>query len=281
MSNLSMCVGAYADIPYHLNKIEQDIYSVEELCYLLVRNAYLLDGDTFDQTMSDWLKKQCKLPKLSEQLSDMIRRSCSTESILSLILEYVKYNSSEEIVNAINIVRDNAGLNINEKKLSRADYLLTNKHYRLAFIEYNDILSSLPAEEKRMRAHIYHNKGVIYADLFVYGAALELFKMAYDLSGSKESYQCFLAAKRLSMNEKDYVDYIAKNKEAYNDSLLLEQRMKEVVALYEQSPDRHVLHTLEVFKKENRMAKYYDRIDEITTKLRHDYRDIYASEQMS
>ena len=278
MTNLILCAGAYAERPYHFAKIEKDIYSVEELCYCIRTSAFLLDSDSFELMLADWLKKECALPKLSEQLADMIRRKCSAESIADLILSYVGFYSEEETRETLEILKNNAGLNLYEKKLKRADYLMENLQYRLAFDEYNEVLEVLPLAETRLKARILHNKGVMYAGLFIFEEAAELFEEAYRLSNSRESFQSALAARRMMMSDEAYVDYVASMPEAYNDSLLLEQRMNDAVKLYELSADRHMLHTMSVYKAESKMSDYYARVRDLTEAVRLEYRETYASD---
>ena len=278
LTNVILCTGRLADIPYHFAKIEKDIYSVEELCYVLMQNAFLMDTDSFELLLAEWLKKECALAKLSEQLADMIRRRCSAEAIVSMILRYVNYCPEEEIKETEEILRNNSGLNLYEKKLTRANYLMENLRYAQAFEEFDEVLAMLPLAETELKAQILHNKGVMYANLFVFEEAAELFDQAYQLSENRMTFQCALAARRMSMTDEEYVDYIAMLPGAYNDSLLLEQRMNDATKLYELSADRHRLHTISVYKAESNMQEYYERTKELTEEIRDRYRDTFASE---
>ena len=40
---VSVCVGSYAKMPYRIPGLGTDVYSMEELCYCLKENAFLLD----------------------------------------------------------------------------------------------------------------------------------------------------------------------------------------------------------------------------------------------
>ena len=44
---VSVCVGSYATIPYTIEELELSVYSMEELCYCLKENAFLLDVSLF------------------------------------------------------------------------------------------------------------------------------------------------------------------------------------------------------------------------------------------
>ena len=48
MSTVILCNGNYAETPYFIAQEELRLYSVEELCYYLYKNAFLLQDDFFD-----------------------------------------------------------------------------------------------------------------------------------------------------------------------------------------------------------------------------------------
>ena len=43
MSNVIVCEGTLAKTPYFVSEDGINLYSIEELCYYLMTNAYLLD----------------------------------------------------------------------------------------------------------------------------------------------------------------------------------------------------------------------------------------------
>lgn len=42
MGRVLLCLGRYARNPYFVERAYVNVYSVEELCYCLIRNAYLI-----------------------------------------------------------------------------------------------------------------------------------------------------------------------------------------------------------------------------------------------
>ena len=69
MSRVHLCLGRTASAPYSFDKARVRVYSVEELCYFLKENAYLLDETIFTRGLSDWLYKECGLPDLGQKLT--------------------------------------------------------------------------------------------------------------------------------------------------------------------------------------------------------------------
>ena len=54
---VSVCVGNYAKEPYRIPGLEMDVFSMEELCYGIKENAYLLDLSFLDDGLLDWIER--------------------------------------------------------------------------------------------------------------------------------------------------------------------------------------------------------------------------------
>ena len=114
------------------------------------------------------------------------------------------------------MLKKGAGLDGLEKRKLRIDHLVGQKQYQAALKEYNVLLNFWEEANERgerplqtLRAAILHNKGMAYVGLMQYADAAECFDQAYHADGSKESLKCMLAAKRMGLDDKEYVSYAA------------------------------------------------------------------------
>ena len=269
-----LCIGTYGKNPYHIDKIGKNVYCIEELCYCIVHNAFLLDEETFSKELFEWIATECSLDKLADDLKAMTAKKCSVAALAGTILDYVGYNTKKEVDKTEEILRENAGMNVYRKRLSRAEFLMDNERYSMAFKEFEFLLSNTPDIDNEFRALIEHNEGVMYARLFLFERAEKMFLLAYEHGKSKESYIQYLAALRMRLTDKEYISFIADNEEAYEASLELEKRMDEARELYGSSDDKHVLGTISVYKAEGKMHEYYQQIGNITENLKEEYRSI-------
>jgi tetratricopeptide (TPR) repeat protein len=269
-----LCIGTYAEKPYHIEKIGRNVYCIEELCYCIVQNAFLLDEESFDKELFDWIAKECSLEKLSEDLRSMASKKCSMAALAGTILDYVGYNTRKEVDNTEKILRANAGMDVYTKRLARADFLMKNNRYTMAFREYEFLLHNTPDISRKLRARIEHCEGVMYARLFLFDRAQEMFAKAFDDGHDPESYIQYLAALRMKLSDKEYVAFIAENEDAYEASMELEKRMDEAQDYYSSSEDKHLLGTIGVFRSEGKMHEYYDMIGATTENLKNEYRSI-------
>ena len=269
-----LCIGTYAETPYYLDKIGKNVYCIEELCYCIVQNAFLLDEDSFTGGLFDWIARECSLDRLADELRSMYSKRCSIASMAGTILDYVGYNTKKEVDKTEEILRENAGLDVYKKRLSRADFLMMNGRYSMAFKEYEFILANTPDMNNRLRARIEHNEGVMYARLFLFEKAEKMFLKAFEDGRNPESYIEYLSAVRMRLSDKEYVNFIADNEDVYEASLELEKRMNEALDLYGASDDRHNLGTISVIKAEGKMHEYYDMVGENTRNIKEEYRSL-------
>ena len=274
MSKPILCIGSYAENPYHIEKIGRNVYCIEELCYCIVKNAFLLDEESFGSSLFDWIEEECSLVKLSDELRSMYAKKCSMAALAGTILDYVGYNTRKEVDKTEEILRGNAGMDVYQKKLARANFLLKNGRYAMAFREYEFLLANTPSIDRQLRGRIEHNEGVMYARLFLFDKAAKMFLKAYEDSGDKESYYQYLSAVRMDLSNKEYVSFIADNDEAYEASMEIEKRMKVAEDLYASSDENHRLGTLSVYKAEGKMHEYYEQVSEITDKMKQTYREL-------
>ena len=70
MSGYILCQIPRTSVPYYIESISTNIYSIEELCYFFHQNLYLIDRSILNPTLYLWLKEQLGLKKLSQKLQN-------------------------------------------------------------------------------------------------------------------------------------------------------------------------------------------------------------------
>lgn len=280
MSRIILGTGMYADSPFYVEKFYVNLYSVEELCYLLVEKAELLDQDIMQRELVRWLDEQCGLNQLAHTLYSLLNQNGSTAAFVGTILEYVNLYPEEITALTEQTVRNNEGLNPYERGKAKADYMLQSRKYYIALKQYYSLLERIPDSESLLRAKILHNMGVTCAKLFMFRQAADRFLQAYETDGNEESLELYLAALRMHYDDKDYVNYIAGHPEYHNASLKVERQMDRAYGQFEGSDENRMLFTLQVFKEEGNGTmgsdvQYYQEIEKLTTGLKESYKDMY------
>ena len=140
MGRVLLCLGRYARNPYFVERAYVNVYSVEELCYCLIRNAYLVDEEIMDENLPGWLERECGLKNLAEKLRQVKEAGESPGDYAGTILDYVGYGSREEIGQAREEMNKGTGLSLYEKRKARADHLAESKKLASALKVYEGLV---------------------------------------------------------------------------------------------------------------------------------------------
>lgn len=278
MGRIILETGRYAEKPYYVERFYVNLYSVEELCYLFVEKAELLDQDIMQHEMVQWLDEQCGLNQLAHSLYALLNQKGSTVAYVGTILEYVNLYPEEVIARTEEVIKANEGLNPCERKKAKADYLLQSRKYYAALEQYHSLFAQIPETDKTLQAKILHNMGVACAGMFMFKQAAEWFMKSYQAGREEESLISYLAATRMSCQDKDYITFIAEHPEYHDASLMVEKRINQSVGQFEGTDENRMLFTLQVFKEEGNSTlgntvPYYNEIEKLTNSLKEKYRE--------
>lgn len=274
INQVYLCVGTIAKKPFYLEKVYTNVYSVEELCYVLYENAFLIDRDILSKELATWIEEECKLPMLARDLYTLINQNALPSAFVGAILEYTGYYSKDEIDKVESILRMNVSMNVFEKIKAKADFLYENRHFLLAIKEYEHLLETLSEDEVDLRSRVYNNMGVTYMSLYLMDSAVDCFKRAYELNNDKTAYKHYLTARRLQLSEDDYIKMISEEEDAYRLSVPLETEIEEAKAGFDNSKEAKNLNELFAIKDNKEANLYYEEITHMTEGLKTDYRDI-------
>ncbi len=286
---VSVCVGNYAKTPYCVPGLEMNVHSMEELCYCMKENAFFLDTSLMEDGLLDWIEGECGLRELAKALHPLVHRQGSLSAFVLAILRYVGFYDEPVIQETESLLRQGAGLTGLEKRKSQMDYLVKKKRFRQALRGYDELLKSLeeaqgtgigtekaPVEKggsagKEFLAKIWHNKGVAYAGLMLYGKAAECFRLALEWDGGEEYRLDYLAAKRMELSEEAYVAFASEHGQWYPSTLELEKKLERAMGEWEQQPDYLRLYNRRDLKSRDR-RRFYEDNRRLTQALKESYR---------
>lgn len=284
---VSVSVGEYAKVPYCVPGLEVEVSSMEELCYCIRENAFLLDGAFLDDGLLNWIEKECGLGELVKKLHPLVHKKGTLSMFAAAILRYVGFYDEETIQETARVLKQGAGLSRIEKRKSQIDYLVKNKRYRLGIRGYDELLEKWQeppegTEEGALAARgflagIWHNKGVAFAGMMLYDKAAECFRQAYELDGNKEDCMDYLAARRMQLSEGEYVSFAAEHKELYQSTLELEKRMEQYVQEWETQPNYLRICNMQEIRSGGDRQRYIQDSQRLIRALKESYRKCQRS----
>lgn len=273
MGRLVEAIGSYAEIPYYIAQTDTSVYCLEELCFVLCQNTFLLDRGLLDQRLVRWLEVECGLRELAKPLYTLVSGNASPSVFVGTILEYAHFGTEKQRRETEELLRLGADMDASVRRKNFADYLVEHERYAQAVLEYEKVLEEVPGMNHVMRSQLLHNKGVALCRLFSFEEAAETFLAAFQENpGNEEAAVSYLTALRMSLSEADYIAFIAGNPEWHEQSLEVEKRMKAAQTEYESSGTYREL--TEVLKK--RDAVYYETVSEKLVQMQKKYREMVA-----
>lgn len=279
MMRVSVCVGDYATTPYCIPGLELNVYSMEELCYCIKENAFLLDFSLMNDGLIDWIERQCGLKNLARELYPLAHKNGSLSAFAMKILAYTGLYDESVIREIGQVLKKGAGLSSLEKRKSQIDHLVRQKKFLSALRGYDQLLESWGELEQdreqppaaSTRASILHNKGVALAGLMRYGQAADCFQAAYQISGEEDDYMEYLAARRMELPESDYVAFAAENAGNYQCVLQLEKKLEQLIQEWESQPEYLRLYNRRELRGTDRQ-RYQEESSSLMQTLKDSYR---------
>lgn len=253
MSGYILCQTKKAETPYYVENISVNLYTLEELCYYLYQNLYLIDKTVVNEELCGWIERELELPALAAKLRPHLGKFADMEDILYPIFKEINYLTYEELksLNA-RLAKLNRETPAARKK-QKGDALVRNGMYVQAMKVYQELLEegNFPEEDAGFEARVYHNLGCAYSYLFQMEKALDCFEKAWEKEKNDENLKTYLLAYR---SIKTPIEYESRLTELGAEPSLLEE-LQETWTHFAKKPEKpvysqHIDGELEKFMKD-------------------------------
>lgn len=202
MGNYIYCKRPAAEMPYHIDSLQLNIYTIEELCFFIGNFLPLADETVVNSSLSDWLEHECAMPGTADLLRDLRGTENELQESLKVILKSGNYYLPVELTKLFARIDETGNLDDLSRQKARADMLLKYRKYKAAASIYEHILdTTLTSEQKELRGRIYYNLGCANAKLFRIAKARGCFERAHELLGGEKTADACLAAAYLEGGE--------------------------------------------------------------------------------
>ena len=75
MGELLLCSRELASIPYYIDTVSLNVYSLEEICYYLKHNIEVVEPEFMDGELCEWIRQELKMNSLADKLSRIRRKT--------------------------------------------------------------------------------------------------------------------------------------------------------------------------------------------------------------
>lgn len=230
MGSLILCHDQHAAHPYEITRIHCKIFTMEELCYYLCNNLYLIDYTIMNEQLCGWLEEDIGKRELADQLRDVIRMRGSVEKFVLTILKSSGIYKEAEMIRIQNVLERLKNQKDIERQKYKGDNLLESGEVEEAILVYQAILNEGGDEntDPKFYGKIYASLGSAYGRMFLYQQAARMYDRAYQICEDPKLLKPYLYASYKYMSMEEYHILLTKNDTYAEINTELRSEMKEI-----------------------------------------------------
>ncbi len=243
MGSLVLCHDKHAAHPYEISRIHCKIFTIEELCYYLCNNLYLIDYTIMNEQLCTWLEEELGMKELAGMLRDEIRLRSSVEKFVLTILKYSRIYREPEMIRIQNVLERLKNQKDIERQKYKGDNLLESGEIEEAIIVYQAILNQEKDEtvDAKFYGRIYAGLGAAYGRLFLYEESAKMYDRAYQICEDKALLKPYLYASYKYMSLEEYHILLTKHDEYVEINAQMRQEIEDIKAEVPQELEEDVL----------------------------------------
>ena len=226
MGSLILCHDQHAAHPYEITRIHCKIFTMEELCYYLCNNLYLIDYTIMNEQLCGWLEEDIGKRELADQLRDVIRMRGSVEKFVLTILKSSGIYKEAEMIRIQNVLERLKNQKDIERQKYKGDNLLESGEVEEAILVYQAILNE--GEDENTDPKFYASLGSAYGRMFLYQQAARMYDRAYQICEDPKLLKPYLYASYKYMSMEEYHILLTKNDTYAEINTELRSEMKEI-----------------------------------------------------
>lgn len=268
MGMMILCRGREAKSPLVIEQAGVRIYTAEELCYYLYNNIYLIGNDFISDELIRFLKEETGDTVLAGRLEYLKKNHAGLAEMIVTILKSIDYYSIGEIEEIREILNTLNNQNVYERLKSRGDSYLFNKYFYHAIECYQQILEEYKGNDLpgAFLSGVYHNMGVAFARMYLYGEAAESFKEAYKIGQREETKKCYMAALWFANRNAGPI-----NDDTTEEEYVLRREIETLMDNAAYQEEYKQLDAMDSLRKSGKMSEYHQALDDMTMKWKKDY----------
>lgn len=275
MGIVLITTGKYAKTGYLLKNTKQRIYSIEELCYYIMKSPEICEDYLYDKGLADYIKKELGLKERGILLLDLVERNAPLKDLILVCFHSCNYFTKEEIDA---FLREQSKLERKEiwvRIKNKADSYLRYKNYRDAIANYEVLLKEKESYHitSETLGDIYHNLAVALLHTEGFVSATDYFREAYERNNREESLKQYLLALRFSNDTIMYesaldIYRVSEDTKKWLNAAFFQTEME----IYENSAFNE-LNVLRNLLKDDKLNEFYAYALQLTEQMKEQYRN--------
>lgn len=274
MGKLIVTTGNYARTGYLLKNSKQNIYSMEELCYLIIRNPELCEDYLYDEGLARYIRETLGLKERGVLLADLIKRDAPLKDLITVVFCSCDYFTKEEIEE---FLQEQSKVERSEEWVrtkSKADSYLLQENYRDAVMNYRLLLKEKEAYgiTSETLGDIYHNLAIALLHTDGFGEAADYFREAYERNNREESLKQYLLALRFAGDKVMYESALDIYQVSEEVSRWLDAAYFQTELETQEISDFDDLNRIRQLLSNGKINEFYSCVKRMTEQMKEQYR---------
>lgn len=213
MGSLILCHSRKASQPYEITRIHRRVYTLEELCYYICNNLYLIDYTVMNEQLCDWLQEELGMKELAYTLKGAVKRHGAVEQFVLTILRQSGIYTKSEILHVQNVLEKLKNQKEIERKKYMGDNLLASGEVREAILVYQSIIYGEEDESVggTFYGNVYGCLGAAYGRLFLYEEAAKMYENAFQICEEESMLMAYIYCCKKYMTQEAYHQLLGKS----------------------------------------------------------------------
>lgn len=274
MGKLIQCSSCIAQEPYYFRLTRTNVYSMEEVCYYIRHNIYMMQEEVFDREFVHWIRRQLHMDKTAEKLERLIQEHHNLKDIVVTICCSCDYYEEDEIRELIQIIDETEHLPGYARKKYKGDNYLRCESYEKAIEEYERVFESdeILQAEPEVYGDLFHNMAVAYVNIGEFHKASELFLKAYEKNGREESLSQCLFALRMCKDVESFKKLVSDLNISEEKQSTWDQMYQRAIELAGYSREAKQIEKLRLLVQSGAVEEYYEKVHGYIAEWKNEYR---------
>lgn len=277
MSNLILCTGNLSEVPYILKNTNQEIYSIEELCYYLYHHIATAEDFLFDEDLIQFIHTKLGMPERATILLGLLKEKASLKEMAIALFDSTDLYTRKELEQFVAELDKLETLQSWQKVKQKADSYLESGNYKDASSLLERILQEQKTEhlQESLIGDVYHNLGICKLHRMGVQQAVFYFQEAYERNHKEESKLAYFFALRLAKGEEEYVSALEINKISEEQKQVMQTIFVQCEREAHTSEQYQEIQRIKEMVKKGKVVEYNKAFQVVSNEWKRQYRKQY------
>ncbi len=274
MARVVLCAGNRSRVPLRLHNVNQNLYSVEEICFYLFHHAATAEDYLTEDALADYFERELALPSVAERLRVLKASEAGVKEYALTLFGATAMYTAEEVAEFLKETERLQEMKYWQKQKAKADVYLEHRNYRDAMEIYERLLRERKENGMPEAAggNVYHNLAICELHTMGAGSAAGHFAEAYERNRNQASLRSYLIALRLAQKNAEYMSAL----EHYEVPELMRTEMDAMLfeSMVEagEAPEYQELVRIKKLFAEGQLTEYQQATGELLQQFKRQYR---------